>query len=189
MRGVEKAQNNITTFVCCLHSASNQGNYPQTSTSSSWKNSHDYISCFLCMEKKFHRSQLDWRYRVSILVVDKLLKNYELQRKAMAQWCVYLVMPHNIPHELVLNTNQIGIHIFLHMVIKHGKQKVFNMWRSVVWKINTKLFVAISLATNDQCLPFQLIFQGTTSRGLPHWMLVELHVFHFDWHLTLSHNH
>jgi hypothetical protein len=34
-----------------------------------------------------------------------------VQGKAMAQWCDYMVMAHNIPQDLVLNTNQIGIHI------------------------------------------------------------------------------
>jgi hypothetical protein len=35
--------------------------------------------------KSFIKSQSDWRYHVSNLVADKLSKNYELQRKAMAQ--------------------------------------------------------------------------------------------------------
>lgn len=56
--GVEKTHGSMTTFVHCLHSTFNQGNYLQMGTSSTWENSHDYISCFLCMDKKFHKKPI-----------------------------------------------------------------------------------------------------------------------------------
>ncbi len=63
------------------------------------------------MDKKIHKKPIQLEICVSILAISKLWKNYELQGKVMAQWCAYLVMAHNIPQELVLNTDQIGIHI------------------------------------------------------------------------------
>ncbi len=63
------------------------------------------------------------------------------------------------------------------MVIRHKKQKVLNMWRSMVWKISAKLFMAICLATNGQCLHSNWFFKGPHHTTYHHWMLVKLHVF------------
>ncbi len=35
-----------------------QGNSFQTNTSSTWENTYDCISCFLCMDKKFHKKPI-----------------------------------------------------------------------------------------------------------------------------------
>ncbi len=61
--------------------------------------------------KSFIKSQINWSYQTSTTTTSKLLKDYELQGKAMAQICVYLIMVHNIPQELFVNIDQIGIHI------------------------------------------------------------------------------
>ncbi len=63
--------------------------------------------------KSFIKSQLNWNYQASTITTSKLLKDYEMQGKVMAQICFYLVMKHNIPQELVVNIDPIGIHIVL----------------------------------------------------------------------------
>ena len=61
--------------------------------------------------KNFVKSELNWSYRASTTAVGKLPKDFEEQGKAMAQRCAYLVKVHNIPKELVVNSDQTGIHL------------------------------------------------------------------------------
>jgi hypothetical protein len=68
-----------------LHSAFDQGNYPQTSTLFSLKTHMTEFHVSYAWTKNFIKSQLDWRYCVSILAIGKLPENYELQGKPMAQ--------------------------------------------------------------------------------------------------------
>ena len=60
--------------------------------------------------KNFVKSQLNLSYRASITTVGKLPKDFEEQGIAMAQRCAYLVKVHNIPTELVVKSDQTGIH-------------------------------------------------------------------------------
>jgi hypothetical protein len=58
----------------------------------------------------------------------------------MAQTCVYLVMVHNIPQELVVNIDQIGIHIVPKGGIRTWETKGFqNVKVHGIYKISAKL--------------------------------------------------
>ena len=61
--------------------------------------------------KIFVKSELNWSYRASTTAAGKLPKDFQEQGKAMAQRCAYLVKVHNIPKELVVNSDQTGIHL------------------------------------------------------------------------------
>ena len=59
----------------------------------------------------FVKSELNWSYRAATTVVEKLPDDFELQGLTMAQRCAYLIKVHNIPEFLVVNSDQIGIHL------------------------------------------------------------------------------
>lgn len=77
MRGVENAQGSRTTlFVVCIQHFLKQAPYLHEKTHMT----EFHVS--YAWTKNFIKSQLDWRYCVSILAIGKLPKNYELQGKA-----------------------------------------------------------------------------------------------------------
>jgi hypothetical protein len=76
----------------------------QDSSPNGFRVSIDWIRTFI-------KSELNWSYRASTTAAGKLPKDYEEQGKKMAQRCAYLVKMYNIPPELVVNTDQTGIHL------------------------------------------------------------------------------
>jgi hypothetical protein len=85
LRGVENAQGNRTTLflVCIQHfiKAIILKQAPRLLEKTHMTEFHVSYA----WTKNFIKNQLDWKYCISILEVDKLSKNYEVQGKAMAQ--------------------------------------------------------------------------------------------------------
>ena len=85
----------------------------------------------------------------------------------MAQRCAYLVKIHNIPKALVVNSDQTGIHL-----VPTGGSRTWETKGAKHIKVHGtedkhQVTVTVSSAANGHCLPFQVIFQGTTTKTLP----------------------
>jgi hypothetical protein len=89
----------------------------------------------------------------------------ELQRLTMAQMCAYFIKVHNIPQSPVVNSDQIGIYLVptgartwdtkgIRQVSVHGLED------------KKQVTVVVSSTATDEVLPFQVVFQGLTSRAL-----------------------
>jgi hypothetical protein len=54
---------------------------------------------------------LNWSDRAATTVARKLPSTWEVEMTSMAHQVAYLVKMYNIPPCLVINTNQIGVHL------------------------------------------------------------------------------
>jgi hypothetical protein len=61
--------------------------------------------------RAFARNELNWSFRKTTTTANKLPKDWELQGLRMTQRIAYLVKCYNVPCELVVNTDQTGIHL------------------------------------------------------------------------------
>jgi hypothetical protein len=107
----------------------------------------------------------------------------------MAQRCAYLINVHNIPPQLVVNTDQTSIHL-----VPTGGARTWETKDSKhvnVHEVEDKrqITVRVSSATTGEVLPFQIIFQGLTSRSLPPLTDGKRDCLDNGWNLTFSGNH
>jgi len=77
---------------------------------------------------------LNWSYKETITLAGKLFQTWEQEGMAMAHGVVYLVKVYNILMSLIVNANQIGVHLvpiggdrtwerlFTHMMLTFKKQ-------------------------------------------------------------------
>ena len=117
--------------------------------------------------KNFVKSKLNWNYRASTTSTGKLPKDFEEQDKAMIQHCAYLVKVHNIPQELVVNSDQTWIHLVLTGGSKTWKTKGAKHVKVHGAEDKRQITIIISSAIDGYCLSFQVIFQCTTIKSLP----------------------
>ena len=61
--------------------------------------------------RAFVKFELNWSYHAATMVVVKLLDDFELQGLRMALRCAYLIKIHNISKFLIVNSDQLGIHL------------------------------------------------------------------------------
>jgi hypothetical protein len=107
----------------------------------------------------------------------------------MAQRCAYLINVHNIPPQLVVNTNQTGIHL-----IPTGGARTWETKGSKHVNVHgvedkRQITVGVSSVAIGEVLPFQIIFQGLTSRSLPPLTDGKRDCLDNGWNLTFSGNH
>ena len=116
--------------------------------------------------RTFLKTEFNWSYCASTTSAGKLPSDHEEQRKKMAQRCTYLVKIHNIPQSLAVNTDQTGIHLMPTGGSRTWEEKNSKFVRVCGVDDKRQINVAASSAANGQVLPFQVIFQGLTSRTL-----------------------
>jgi hypothetical protein len=75
----------------------------------------------------FIKAEMNWSYRAATTAAGKLPFDYEVQGKKMAERCAYLVKIHNIPEELVVNTDQTGVHLVPTGGARIWEKKILNM--------------------------------------------------------------
>ena len=139
--------------------------------------------------KNFIKSEMNWSYRASTTAAGKLPRDFKKQGKAMAQRCAYLVKVHNIPKELVVNSNQTVIHL-----VPTGGSRTWETKGAKHVKVHgvedkRQITVTVSSAANGQCLPFQVIFQGTTTKSLPKLEGGREECEISGWNISYSYNH
>jgi hypothetical protein len=117
--------------------------------------------------RHFLRNELGWSYQSNITTTCKLLETWESQGMFMSYRVAYLVKIYNIPRELVINTDQTGMHLVptggSHTWKKRGAKDVKVLGIEDKRQITT----CVSSSASDDFLPLQLVFTGTTPRCLP----------------------
>jgi hypothetical protein len=156
------------------------------------KRDPELLKTFTVSEKwtrEFLKCELNWSYRAATTAVGKLPIDYEEQGRKMAQRCAFLVRVYNIPEGLIVNTDQTSIHL----VPTGGARtwEVKNSKQVMVHRVEDKrqITVAASSAANGKVLPFQVIFQGLTSRSLPPLNDGRIACEESGWHVTFTSNH
>ena len=125
------------------------------------------FSILYAWTKNFVKNVLNWSYRAATSAAGKLPKDYEDQGKAMAQRCAYLVSVHNIPKELIVNTDQTGIHLVSTSDSRTWEMKGAKHIRIHGQDDKRQITVAVSSTASGKFLPFQEIFQGISTTSLP----------------------
>jgi hypothetical protein len=96
---------------------------------------------------------------------------------------------HNIPPQLVVNTDQTGIHLVPTGGARTWETKGSNHVNVHRVEDKRQITVGVSSAATGFILPFQVIFQGLTSRSLPPLNDGKHECLKNGWHLTFSGNH
>jgi hypothetical protein len=139
--------------------------------------------------REFIKAELNWSYRAATIAAGKLPNDYEEQRMKMAQRCAYLVKIHSIPSELVVNTDQTGIHLVPTRGARTWEKKGARHVNVHGIEDKRQITVAASLSAKGNVLPFQVIFQSLTKRSLPPLNDGKCICLDSGWNLTLNHNH
>ncbi len=130
---------------------------------------------------------MGWTWRRSTTAASKLLADRESQGHDMAYRIAALVKTYDIPEELVINSNQTGLHIRPSTDQTYDVKGVKDV-KSLGKDNKRQITCTVSSATSGDLLPFQLIFQGkTTVVVLKDLGAVAARVK--GWHLTMSSNH
>jgi hypothetical protein len=85
----------------------------------------------------------------------------------MAQHVAYLVKCYNIPFELVINTDQTGLHLMPKWGTKTWEEKGTKSVAIIGQGDKRQVTVAVSSSSAGDILPFQVIFTRTTRKSLP----------------------
>jgi hypothetical protein len=117
--------------------------------------------------KRFLKNELNWTIRKATTAASKLPKDWKIQSLRMAQRVAYLVKYYNIPFELVVNTDQTGIHLMPTGGTKTWEEKRAKSVAVVGQEDKRQVTVAVSSSSAGDILPFQVIFTRTTKKSLP----------------------
>ena len=137
----------------------------------------------------FIKAEMNWSYRAATTSARKIPFDYEVQGKKMTERCAYLVKIHSIAEELVVNTDQASIHLVPTGGARTWEEKNSKHVKVQRMEDKRQVIVVVSLATNGNILPFQMIFQGLTPRSLPPKNDGRVACEDNGWHLTFSSNH
>jgi hypothetical protein len=139
--------------------------------------------------RAFIKAELNWNYCASTTIAGKLPQDHEEQGKKMAQRCAYLVKIHNIPKSLVVNTDQIGIHL-----IPTGGARTWEEKNSKYIKVHgvddkRQITVVASSAANGHVYHSKQSFKVLLQGVCPPMNDGRLSCEDVGWHLTFSSNH
>ena len=139
--------------------------------------------------RAFLKAELNWSYRASTAIVGKLPTDYKSQGFTMAQRCAYLINVHNIPQELVVNTDQTEIHLVPTRGAKTWETKGYKHVNVHGIEDKRQIIVAVSFSATGHVLSFQVILQRLTPRSLPPLNNGRCECIDNGWHLTFNSNH
>lgn len=104
----------------------------------------------------------------------------------MAHQTAYLVKAHSIPPELVINTDQTGIHLVptggAHTWAEKGSKHV----QVLGMEDERQITASLCSSAAGQLLPIQIVFTGATERSLPPRNAGRLFCEKAGWHQTFS---
>ena len=139
--------------------------------------------------RTFVRNELNWSFRKATTAASKLPKDWEQQGLRMTQRIAYLVKCYNVPCELVVNTDQTGIHLVPTGGTKTWEEKGSKHVAVIGIEDKRQVTVAVSSSLSGNILPFQVIFTGTTTRSLPPMNQGRKKCEEAGWHITHTSNH
>ena len=139
--------------------------------------------------RDFVRTKLDWSFRKSTGAARKLPADWEQQGLNMAHRTAYLVKAHSIPPELVVNTDQTGIHLVPTGGTRTWAEKGSKHVQVLGMEDKRQITATLSSSATGQLLPLQIVFTGSTERSLPPRNAGRLMCEEAGWHLTFSANH
>ena len=139
--------------------------------------------------RDFVRTNLNWSFRTGTGEARKLLKDWEHQGLQMAQRTAYLVKAHSIAPELVINTDQTGIHLVPAGGARIWAEKGSKHVQILGMEDKRQITVSVFSSVARNLLHFQLVFRGTTNRSLPPRNEGRQMCEDVGWHLTYSSNH
>ena len=114
--------------------------------------------------KHFLKVELNWSYRAATTATGKLPKHFKEQGKIMTQRFAYLVKVHNIPKELVVNTDQTCIYLVPTRGSRTWETKGAKHIKVHRIEDKRQVTVTVSSTANGHCLLFRVIFQGTITK-------------------------
>jgi hypothetical protein len=104
------------------------------------------------------RTQLNWRFRKPTTVKGKLPKDWVQQGHMMTFRISYLVRTYDIPQSLVINTDQIGIHLVPmagERTWEKKRSKVLVLLEAMTKGLSLHVFCQLQVAL---CFLFRLYF-------------------------------
>ncbi len=137
--------------------------------------------------KAFVQKHLGWTWRRVTTAASKLPEDWEKQGDETAYRVAALCKLHNIPPELVVNSDQTAIY-----VRPASKQtyetKGVKVVRSLGKDEKRQITGMVSSTSSGSMLPLQLIFQGKTTAVVPNHVEAR-EVLRKGWDLTSTENH
>jgi hypothetical protein len=109
--------------------------------------------------RKFVRMHMGWTWRRSTTTTSKFPADWESQGHDMAYMIAALVKTYDIPEELVINSDQIALHI------RPSTDQTYDV--KGVKDDKRQITCTVSSAASGDLLPLQLIFQGKTTAVVP----------------------
>jgi len=138
---------------------------------------------------QFMKHCMNWTFKVNIIIVSKLPLDWQEQGRYMAYHVTYLTKTYDIPPSLVVNNDQIGIHL----VPTIGKCTWENNGSKHVHVLGIEdkrqVIVIISSFVTWVLLPLQIIFTSTTPWTLPPNNNQRKMCVTNGWELNYSDNH
>jgi hypothetical protein len=116
--------------------------------------------------KAFVRKHLGWTWRRVTIATTKLSENWEKQGDEAAYRVAALCKLHNIPPELVVNSDQTAIYVWP-AVEQTYETKGVKAVRSLGKDEKRQITGMVISASSGSMLPLQLIFQGKTIVMVP----------------------
>jgi len=137
--------------------------------------------------KAFVRKHLGWTWRRVTTAASKLPEDWEKQGDETAYRVAALCKLHNIPPELVVNSNQAAIYV-RPAAKQTYETKGVKVVRSLRKDEKRQITGMVSSTSSGSMLPLQLIFQGKTTAVVPNHVEAREAVKK-GWDLTNSKNH
>jgi hypothetical protein len=117
---------------------------------------------------QFMKHYMNWTwFKASTTIDSKLLEDQQEKGKFMAYHVAYLAKTYYIPPSLVVNSDQIDIHLAPIVGKRTWESRGFKHIHLLDIKDKWQVNVVVSSSTVGVFLPLQIIFTCTTSRTLP----------------------
>ena len=172
---------NIRNLVLSIIKAENPSLLSQEGRSG-WNVSLNWVRCFV-------KNELNWTIRKSTTTASKLPKDWELQGLRMAQRLAYLSKCYSILKELVVNSDQTGIHLVPTCGTRTWDVKGTKHVAVIGVEDKRQITVTVSSSAAGNLLPFQVIFGGKSIRSLPPLNQGRKLCEDAGWHITNTENH
>jgi hypothetical protein len=116
--------------------------------------------------RKFANRWLGWTWRRATTAASKLLDDWEQQGDDMAFRIAAICYKDNIPPELVVNSDQTGVHLRSSSDLTYDQKNVKDV-KTLGKKDKRQITCVVSSSAKGEVLPLQCVFEGKTSAVEP----------------------